>query len=422
MLSRLTQTMTVLLFRTLAIALLAAAAYYGGLVALRSVTRKYRRRYLRSTAILRAWLLITMSLSALAIGQLVDNANRTNGSMEKQIVQPLLSTTCPPSAPCTGPPGTVPGAGEQAGPSNPPNNQAAWLIGAGGVAVMTGIGLLVIGAVRQDKTLKRVGVVSLLGGFLSHATFIREFKLEHLLSIEHPSLDLRAGGPMIDAQRLLVLSGFDPGVETLPGMAEKISTTICPAVEQHAAEGGQSTIIIIGGTDRLPLTSRAQGRLESNFGLAEARASQARRQVFGCQHPPNQVLLLGAGPQDFLEKALPRGHDPGSAADRRIEIWALWRSATPVATLAQVRPAHWPPTALDILGYLIGIAMIACYVLERMNASLGWTFALACLASAGYAYLQGSMPFVLIEVIWAGVAIWHWRTPDTIEEHHPQPT
>jgi len=37
-------------------------------------------------------------------------------------------------------------------------------------------------------------------------------------------------------------------------------------------------------------------------------------------------------------------------------------------------------------------------------------FALACVASAVYAASIGSMPFMLIELIWAGIAVRRWRT------------
>jgi len=68
----------------------------------------------------------------------------------------------------------------------------------------------------------------------------------------------------------------------------------------------------------------------------------------------------------------------------------------------------WSP--LNLFGLFAVMAMLIFYSLENRNHSLTLAFSLACLLAAIYGFLQGAWPFGLIEVVWAFVALWKWRT------------
>lgn len=50
-------------------------------------------------------------------------------------------------------------------------------------------------------------------------------------------------------------------------------------------------------------------------------------------------------------------------------------------------------------------AMLACYALEDRSPYFVLAFALACWAAAGYAWLAGTWPFTVIEVLWGALAL-----------------
>jgi hypothetical protein len=54
--------------------------------------------------------------------------------------------------------------------------------------------------------------------------------------------------------------------------------------------------------------------------------------------------------------------------------------------------------------------MLVCYALEARSVWFVLLFALACLASSAYGFLQGAWPFGIVELIWSGVALRRWRT------------
>lgn len=68
----------------------------------------------------------------------------------------------------------------------------------------------------------------------------------------------------------------------------------------------------------------------------------------------------------------------------------------------------WSP--LNLFGLFAVMAMLIFYSLENRNHSFTLAFSLACLLAAMYGFLQGAWPFGLIEVVWAFVALWKWRT------------
>lgn len=65
--------------------------------------------------------------------------------------------------------------------------------------------------------------------------------------------------------------------------------------------------------------------------------------------------------------------------------------------------------ALTLFGAVAVSVMLLFYALEDRAAILVLAFALACLASATYGFLQGAWPFGVVEIIWAGGAFRRWR-------------
>lgn len=66
--------------------------------------------------------------------------------------------------------------------------------------------------------------------------------------------------------------------------------------------------------------------------------------------------------------------------------------------------------ALTIYGVVAVGSMLLFYALEARARVFVLAFAVACLASSGYGFLQGAWPFGVVEVIWSGVALQRWRT------------
>jgi len=64
---------------------------------------------------------------------------------------------------------------------------------------------------------------------------------------------------------------------------------------------------------------------------------------------------------------------------------------------------------LSPFGVVAVSAMLLFYALEDRSASFVLLFAVACLASAVYGFLQGAWPFGIVETIWAGVAVRRWQ-------------
>jgi hypothetical protein len=64
--------------------------------------------------------------------------------------------------------------------------------------------------------------------------------------------------------------------------------------------------------------------------------------------------------------------------------------------------------ALTAFGALSVTAMLVFYALEPRSVWFVLAFAVACLASSMYGFLQGAWPFGVVEFIWSGVALRRW--------------
>ncbi len=65
--------------------------------------------------------------------------------------------------------------------------------------------------------------------------------------------------------------------------------------------------------------------------------------------------------------------------------------------------------SLTLFGAAAVTAMLIFYTLEARSPAFVLAFAVACLASSMYGFLQGSWPFGIVELVWSGVALRRWR-------------
>ncbi len=64
---------------------------------------------------------------------------------------------------------------------------------------------------------------------------------------------------------------------------------------------------------------------------------------------------------------------------------------------------------VEVFGALAVGSMALSYALEPRSPRFTLSFAVACLASAGYATAIASWPFAVIELLWSGLALLRWR-------------
>jgi hypothetical protein len=65
--------------------------------------------------------------------------------------------------------------------------------------------------------------------------------------------------------------------------------------------------------------------------------------------------------------------------------------------------------ALSAFGLISVVAMVVFYALEQHSRWCILGFAVACLLSSIYGFLQGAWPFGVAEAIWAAVAVRRWH-------------
>jgi len=88
--------------------------------------------------------------------------------------------------------------------------------------------------------------------------------------------------------------------------------------------------------------------------------------------------------------------------------------------LIDYRSFSQPPIMdpLTIFGFASVTIMLISYALERRSRVWILIFAIACLSSALYAFLAGTLPFTIVETIWAGVALMRWKgTKPTVDSN-----
>ena len=65
--------------------------------------------------------------------------------------------------------------------------------------------------------------------------------------------------------------------------------------------------------------------------------------------------------------------------------------------------------ALTVFGALSVSMMLLFYYLEDRGSGFVLAFALACITSSVYGFLQGVWPFGVLEAVWSVVAFRRWR-------------
>jgi hypothetical protein len=65
--------------------------------------------------------------------------------------------------------------------------------------------------------------------------------------------------------------------------------------------------------------------------------------------------------------------------------------------------------ALTLFGLLIVTAQLIFYALEDRSPWYILAFAGTCALGSIYGFLQGAWPFGVVEIAWAGIAVWRWR-------------
>ena len=65
--------------------------------------------------------------------------------------------------------------------------------------------------------------------------------------------------------------------------------------------------------------------------------------------------------------------------------------------------------SLTLFGLVAVTAMLVFYALESRSSWFTLLFAGSCGLGSTYGFLQGAWPFVLVEAVWAVVALMKWR-------------
>lgn len=69
--------------------------------------------------------------------------------------------------------------------------------------------------------------------------------------------------------------------------------------------------------------------------------------------------------------------------------------------------------ALTVFGALSVGMMLLFYSLEDRHRMFIFAFALACVTSSAYGFLQGAWPFGVLEAVWSVVAFRRWQRKTT---------
>lgn len=136
-------------------------------------------------------------------------------------------------------------------------------------------------------------------------------------------------------EKLGTISGFSLGDASVP-MATASNADVIVEITRRwlsrAAQGGKSSLVIVGSADRVPLVDDSLRRFESNFGLASSRADAVKRAILqeclrqdsACSLRADQMIVLASGPVLTHAPWLKHGMGAGYADDRRVDVWALW--------------------------------------------------------------------------------------------------
>ena len=69
-----------------------------------------------------------------------------------------------------------------------------------------------------------------------------------------------------------------------------------------------------------------------------------------------------------------------------------------------------PFDALTLFGVVAVSIMVICYALENRSRWFTLGMAACCVAASVYGFLAGTWPFGVLEAVWAGIALYKWRS------------
>lgn len=212
--------------------------------------------------------------------------------------------------------------------------RALWAL-VWGASLCVIAGALLLGLAR-GLWAKGVGTAMVAAGLFANGSVIREVNVGDLFKVEaridKASLELEFG------KRIQALSEFGPEVlgvvEDFESGQADVRSHMVPALKdicgkwtQHGGRRQRGVLLVIGSTDRVPLTRITSTQYESNVGLARARAERVRERLLECDVPSSQLVTLVSGPRHT-----PPGNSGASvedrAKDRSVAVVALWSVPT----------------------------------------------------------------------------------------------
>jgi hypothetical protein len=195
-----------------------------------------------------------------------------------------------------------------------------------------------------------LGLTCSAGGF----ALIKELKVDSIFTIKTDKLfdyvrKEIAGLDAIGPEQLGFVDRFKLGdenvVETSPETGRDVSES--PSVKAmvdawltRRKDGMNAVLLVIGSTDRLPISGAKRQQFEANVSLARARAEAVKRALLancrdlaGCEMKGEQVIVLVSGPLHTPVQAQspPASKRDGFPEDRRVDVWAIW-TRKPVVT------------------------------------------------------------------------------------------
>lgn len=207
---------------------------------------------------------------------------------------------------------------------------------AGGIAAVRGGDETRALRIPLATAVGTIGALLSAGGVtLSKDTKLASFDVHDVLKLVHQEIVAPAAGP----EPMGSITGF------VPGRDDQVEGDLSKAISDTAGRwianrdrGRDGVLVIVGSTDRTPLSVAAAARFESNVGLARARAETVKRLLLAeirSKHtlrsqdtrprPDPEVLVLVSGPR--TTPPVGAGARPeGSADDRRVDVWAFWNA------------------------------------------------------------------------------------------------
>ncbi len=192
-------------------------------------------------------------------------------------------------------------------------------------------GLLLLFKGASDIT-RGAGAFAIFAGALTGAALMRGIRLSDLL---HPTAAPQPPLSQLELRHVGIIRDFLPGDAELSlsitatssasqmEISQWVQQSICTTWKGSVKDRGKGLILLIGATDRVPLTDRSRKRYESNVGLAQARADRVSALIANaCAVPADRLLSLVAGPRNTPAEA--QKADYGE--DRNVDIWVLWNS------------------------------------------------------------------------------------------------